>query len=109
VWQFWSPARAPINFPMPAWDEAIHCPGARQLVHLKNLMLSRPYLSRVPAPEMLPGLPAHPPPDINHHHEPLRAAHAVATRCKQGAYGMVYFPNCNQTLEVDLRMFASAL
>jgi len=109
VWQFWSPAREPINFPMPAWDEAIHCPGARQMVHLKNLMLSRHYISRVPAPEMLPGLPAYPPPDISHHHEPLRAAHAVATRCKQGSYGMVYFPNCNQTLELDLRRFASTL
>ncbi|WP_353718458.1 glycoside hydrolase family 140 protein [Dyadobacter sp. 676] len=30
------------------WDEAIHDPGAGQMVHLKNLMLSKPYFERVP-------------------------------------------------------------
>jgi hypothetical protein len=30
------------------WTEAIDAPGAGQLIHLKDLMLSRPYFSRVP-------------------------------------------------------------
>lgn len=30
------------------WNEAIHDPGAGQMIHLKNLMLSKSYLERVP-------------------------------------------------------------
>jgi hypothetical protein len=102
VWQFWSLKREPVTFPMPAWDEAILRPGARQLVHLKNLVLSRPYLSRIPDQEMLPDLPAMPPPDANEHSHSIRAAHACATRDADGSYGMVYFPQAEQTLQVDL-------
>lgn len=29
------------------WDEAVNDPGASQMIHLKNLMLARPYLERV--------------------------------------------------------------
>lgn len=31
-----------------SWRKALDAPGAAQLVHLRNLMLSRPYLERVP-------------------------------------------------------------
>ncbi len=102
IWQFWTLQRAPVNFPMPTWDEAILRPGAAQMVHLKNLMLSRPYLSRIPAQEMLPGLPELPPVDNGKHFDPIRAAHPVATRCADGSYGMVYFPLAEQSLRVDL-------
>ncbi|QEK50879.1 DUF4038 domain-containing protein [Pedobacter aquae] len=30
------------------WSQAIHAPGAKQMVHLKNLMLSKPYFNRIP-------------------------------------------------------------
>ncbi|OJV18026.1 MAG: glycoside hydrolase [Dyadobacter sp. 50-39] len=33
---------------LPSWEEAIHDPGAGQMMHLKNLMLSKPYFERVP-------------------------------------------------------------
>lgn len=103
VWQFWTLERQPVNFPMPTWKEALLRPGATQLVHLKNLVLSRPYLSRITAPDLLPGLPAIPPAAENTHFDPLRAAHPVAARCAAGSYAMVYFPQANQTLQVDLR------
>jgi len=102
VWQFWTLQRAQVNFPMPTWDEAILKPGAAQMVYLKNLMLSRPYLNRVPAQEMLPDLPAIPPADHADYFNPLRAAHPCATRCVEGTYGMVYFPKAEQSLRVDL-------
>jgi hypothetical protein len=35
------------------WDEALNAPGASQLIHLKNLILSKPYFERVPAQELL--------------------------------------------------------
>jgi hypothetical protein len=31
-----------------SWSEALNDPGAGQMIHLKNLMLSRPYAARVP-------------------------------------------------------------
>lgn len=102
VWQFWTWQRAPVNFPMPTWEEALLRPGAAQMVHLKQLMLSRPYLGRIPAQEMLLDLPELPPVDNRQHFDPIRAAHPVATRCAEGTYGMVYFPQAEQSLRVDL-------
>jgi hypothetical protein len=103
VWQCWTLQRPPINFPMPTWDEAIFRPGASQLIHLKNLMLSRPYLTRIPAQAMLPDVQPTPPPDVSVHFDPRRAAYAVATRASDGAYAFVYFPLAQQSLTVDLR------
>jgi hypothetical protein len=36
------------------WDEALQHPGASQMVHLKNLMLSKPYFNRVPDQSLVP-------------------------------------------------------
>ncbi|HSL47409.1 MAG TPA: DUF4038 domain-containing protein, partial [Anaerolineales bacterium] len=109
VWQFWTMEREPVNFPMPGWREAILRPGAAQMAHLKNLMLSRTYLSRVPAPEMLPDLPEIPPPDNNQHFDPLRAAYPCATRCSHGEYAMVYFPQAEQSIQIDLSCFSGSV
>jgi hypothetical protein len=48
VWQMYAPGRKPVNGPLLYWDEAIHRPGAAQMRHLRALLESRPYLSRVP-------------------------------------------------------------
>ncbi len=48
VWQMYAPGRRPVNGPLMYWDQAIHRPGAGQMRHLKALIESRPYLSRVP-------------------------------------------------------------
>ena len=37
------------------WDEAIHAPGASQMKHLKDLMLSRPFLERIPDQSIIGG------------------------------------------------------
>jgi len=39
------------------WPEAMDAPGAFQMVHLKNLMLSRPLLGRVPDQSIIDGEP----------------------------------------------------
>lgn len=104
VWQMWSPKHGPTTFASPAWDEAIYAPGARQMIHLKNLMLSRPYLTRIPAPGLLPDVNPPPTPvDNDDRINPLRAAHPAATRDSEGSYGLVYFPQADQSLRVDLR------
>lgn len=103
VWQMYARGREPVTFATPAWDEAIHAPGAQQMVHLKNLMLSRPYLTRIPAQEMLPDAPRLPlNVDVNDRLNPARAAYPVATRDSEGRYALVYFPLAGQTLRVDV-------
>jgi hypothetical protein len=53
VWQFYAPGRLPINGPLMYWMEAIERPGGGEMRHLKALMLSRPYFSRVPDPTLV--------------------------------------------------------
>ena len=55
VWQMWDPGKSPypINKPLLPWYEAISQPGAAQMQWGKRLMLSRPYLTRIPATEIV--------------------------------------------------------
>ena len=86
VWQMWSPDKGPINNPLMPWSEAILQPGAAQMQHAKNLMLSRPFLTRVPDDSIIvtdrvttsvPGAGRY---------------RYVATRDAGGSYAMVYVP-----------------
>jgi len=112
VWQMWSRERQPVTFAMPPWDEAILRPGAAQMIHLKQLMLERPYLTRIPAQEMLPDV-EHISPEVGEIEEfriiPARAAYPVATRCRKGSYALVYFPLAEQTLRIDARTLRGPL
>jgi hypothetical protein len=105
VWQFWDPGRTPINFPAPDWQTALRRPGAAQMVHLKNLILSRPYLNRVPDQGMLPDLKVISRADVGDYVNPARAAYPCATRDSMGRYALIYFPQAAQTLSVDLSAF----
>ncbi|MBI5385430.1 MAG: glycoside hydrolase family 140 protein [Verrucomicrobia bacterium] len=86
VWQMWAPPRGPINNPLMPWLEAIDQPGAGQMQHGKNLLLSRPFLTRIPddsvivtdrVPTSVPGAGRY---------------RFVATRDSNGSYAMVYAP-----------------
>jgi len=86
VWQMWSSDKSPINNPLMPWSEAIDQPGAAQMQHAKNLLLSRPFLTRVPDDSIVvtdrvstsvPGAGRY---------------RFVATRDTEGTYGMVYVP-----------------
>jgi hypothetical protein len=90
IWQFFAAPREPINYPAFDWREAICRPGAAQLIHLKNLMLSRPYLTRVPDQGMLLSNPG------------SGAGHVRATRDLAGTYAFVYLPLAGQTVLVDM-------
>ena len=85
-WQMWAPGRGPINNPLLPWFEALEQPGAGQMRHAKNLLLSRPFLTRVPddsvivtdrVPTSVPGAGRY---------------RFVATRDESGSYAMVYAP-----------------
>ncbi|MFC2136968.1 glycoside hydrolase family 140 protein, partial [Bacteroidota bacterium] len=49
IMQFYRPGDKDRNYaPKKSWDEGLNDPGAKQMIHLKNLMLSRPYFERIP-------------------------------------------------------------
>ena len=88
VWQMYDKekGRSPINRPLMPWYKAIDQPGAGQVVHLKNLMLSRPYFDRVPAEEFIVQ-------DEVHSSVPGAGRYRfIATMDAAGSYAMVYAP-----------------
>ncbi|MFK7924702.1 MAG: glycoside hydrolase family 140 protein [Bacteroidia bacterium] len=95
VWQMYSPGKNPINHPPRPWAEALDLPMANQVKHLKNLMLSRPYLSRIPAQEMIVG------------EKGDYSTQAIATRGAMGTYAMIYIPT-GQTITIDLSVLRSS-
>lgn len=48
IWQFYSPYREAVNGPHIYWQEAMELPGANQMIFLRKLIESRPFLDRVP-------------------------------------------------------------
>lgn len=95
VWQMAAPGRKPVNAPLLPWREALDRPGARQMQHARRLMESRPFLTRIPADDII--VPA-----------AVRTAvpgegryRFVATRDEAGSYAMVYVP-VTRTFEVRL-------
>ena len=92
VWQFYDPSHFPAVPPVReglTWRKALQQPGADQMRYLKYLILSRPYLTRIPDQSVL-----------------VNAAgdgeeHVEATRDKSGDYMMIYTPK-GEPVEVDL-------
>lgn len=81
IWQMARPDRAPLSACRRPWHEALHLPGAAQMQHAKNLLLSRPFLSRVPDQSLIVG-------DAG-----AGTHHVQATRNDDGAYALVYVPS----------------
>jgi hypothetical protein len=78
IWQFWQPDRQPITAARTPWYEAIHLPGASQMQYAKNLLLSRPFLTRIPDQSLLVS-------------DPLTGTdHIGVTRDSEGTYALVY-------------------
>ncbi len=80
VWQFFSSQREPVNHPYCTWEVALDRPAARQAQFLRNLMESRPYLTRVPDQSLLACDPGQ------------DGEHVQATRDANGSYAFIYFP-----------------
>ncbi|MCL4826121.1 MAG: DUF4038 domain-containing protein [Caldilinea sp.] len=80
IWQFCGERHAPINHADRSWLDALDRPGAGQMIHLRRLMESRPYFSRIPDQSILSVNPAE------------RGCHMRATRDEAGRYALVYTP-----------------
>ena len=48
IWQFYTEKVKPVNYPPVKWHEAMNLPGAWDMIHVRNLMESRPMLHRYP-------------------------------------------------------------
>ena len=96
VWQMYDPekGRGPINRPLMNWKEAIDQPAAGQARHLRKLMESRPYFSRIPAPELIVNS------DVWSSVPGAGRYRYVATMDKDGSWAMVYAP-LGRTFSID--------
>ncbi len=95
IWQMYSSNKDPINNPLMPWNEAIDQPGAAQMQHCKNLVLSRPYLDRIPADDVVANTNI--PTSI-----PGTGTRAfVATRDTARTYAFVYCP-VGRAVTIDL-------
>ncbi len=90
VYRFWVPGRPgrPWGESIP-WQQALKLPGSGQVQHLKNLVLSRPYLSRIPDQSLVAG------------GQRDGAGHVQATRDSNGSYAMIYIPDGHK-VAIDL-------
>ncbi len=93
IWQMLRPGRDAITAARRPWYEALHLPGSGQMRHAKALLLSRPFLTRIPDQSLLtsdPGSGVH---------------HIRATRDADGSYALIYIPT-GREVEVDLEKLA---
>ena len=86
IWAFWKPGVPETNSPLMSWMAALDEPGGKQMIYGRRLIESRPFLTRVPADDVI---------------VTDRIATAVpgagtrrfaATRDTDGTYAMVYAP-----------------
>lgn len=80
IWQFYQPGVKPITDVERYWNEALDRLGATQMIHLKNLVLSRPALTRVPDQ------------DIIQEGQGQGGEYITAYRDEAGTYAMLYLP-----------------
>lgn len=96
VWQFYSPRYEPRYHANAPWDSQMENASAHQMTHLKNLLLSRPYLARVPDRELLVDEVA------------TKGDYKVAMRAGDGSYAMIYAPT-PQPFVVKLSRLANTI
>lgn len=79
IWCMWQPGLPPTLARRP-WYEAMHLPGSSQVGHARRLLLSRPFLERIPDQSLIRS-------DVDN-----GTYHIRATRDANGSYAMVYIP-----------------
>lgn len=100
IWQFLdSSLHKPINVgdTLFHWRTAAKAEAAGELQHLKKLMLSRPYFTRIPDPGLIRSNPGS-----------TYLDRLVATRDDRGSYAMVYLPQ-NKPVKIDLSRISGNL
>jgi hypothetical protein len=95
MWQFYRKGENGINSPLLVWEKAIQQPAARQMIHVRRLLESRPCRTRIPddslivADKVATAVPG------------AGRYRFVATRDEAGAFAMIYAP-VGRPFRVDL-------
>ena len=55
IWQMYAPGRAPISSARNYWYDVMDLPGAWDMMHVRNLMESRPFVTGVPDQSLISG------------------------------------------------------
>lgn len=84
-----------FRYAQMGWKQALDAPGARQIGHVKSLMLSRPYFTRIPDQSVVIG-------NTGEGNE-----HISATRDRAGAYMMIYLP-LGQAVTIDMNKLSGS-
>jgi hypothetical protein len=85
IWQMYDEGRKPLWDVVTPWHQALDLPGATQLIHLKRLMLSRPFLTRIPDQSVIV---SEPPTGIDR----IQVTRDGRPGQDDATYIMVYFP-----------------
>ena len=86
IWQMNNEDDADRIWPNRTWDQALDSPGAGQLIHLRRLMESRPFLTRIPDQELLPG------DNPSHASDHIRVTRDGTSGLSDATYIMAYTP-----------------
>jgi len=78
IWQMYAPGRQPISSARNNWYDVLELPGAWDMMHVRNLIESHPFLTRVPDQSLIAGEPGSGP------------EHIQATRGED--YAFIYLP-----------------
>jgi hypothetical protein len=106
VWQMWRPGRQPLIHARRPWRDALHLPGASQIQHARSLLLSRPFLERIPDQSLILS-------EVG-----TGTYHISATRDSEGRYALIYVPTGNaaqvdppseDTIHADLAQLITTL
>ena len=99
VWQFLNQELYPpvnIGDLLIGWKRALRSEAAGQMQHLKNLMLSRPYFTRIADQSVIKSAAGSTYVDLN-----------FATRDESGSYAMIYLPQ-NRPITIELSKISGA-
>jgi hypothetical protein len=93
VWQFLDTTRNPpinVGDTLIAWQKAARAEAAGEMQYLKDLMLSRPYFSRIPDQNLIASARGTTYLDV-----------IIATRDSNGSYAFIYLPQ-NSPVKIDI-------
>lgn len=80
IWQMYAPGRDPISWAHRYWYESLDLWGAADMTHVRSLMLSRPFVTRIPDQRLIAS-------DVGKGDGRLSA-----TRNQDDSYAFVYIP-----------------
>lgn len=98
IWQMYDPEKkqnGPVNRPLKSWKDSLNNPGAAQMQYARQLIESRPFLTRIPDMSLI----------VNDDPESsvpgAGTRRFAATRDEEGTYAFVYFP-IGRSAAIDL-------